>query len=91
MQVLVSRGDDAVASEVRQMIVRDGLLAPLLATLHRRGLDRKAITALTCMATVRCSLLARCGPAHGVSCVHRSMCTARDVEHRATLSASSCN
>jgi hypothetical protein len=53
VEVLVSRGEASVQSEVRQMLVRDGLLAPILQTLQHPGLDRKAVTILTCMVAVR--------------------------------------
>jgi hypothetical protein len=71
MEVLVSRGEPAVASEVRQMLVRDGLLAPLLLSLQHRGLSLKAVAILTHMVEVcpssfslRCSLVLLCASLH---------------------------
>jgi hypothetical protein len=60
IEVLVSRGDSTVVSEVRQMLVRDGLLAPLLQSLQHRGLSRKAAAILTYMVEVGLSPTFRC-------------------------------
>lgn len=52
IEVLVSRGDAAVQSEVRQMLVRSGLLSPLLQSLRQPGLNRKTVSILTYMVKV---------------------------------------
>ena len=41
-----------VQAEVRQMLVRDGLLQPLLQALRIPGLNRKSVTILSYMAKV---------------------------------------
>ena len=53
VEVLVARGEVAGRGEVRQMLVRDGLLAPILLALRHPGLNRKAVTILTHMVEVR--------------------------------------
>ena len=53
IEVLVARGEAGVVSEVRQMLVRDGLLSPILQALRHRGLSRKAAAVLTHIAEVR--------------------------------------
>lgn len=53
VEVLVARGDAAATAEVRGMLVRDGLLAPVLHALHHPGLSRQAIAILCHMAPVR--------------------------------------
>lgn len=71
VEVLVSRGDAAATEEVRQMLVRDGLLAPILHALHHHSLNRQAIAILCHMAEVR-SCCASCTCARSSQC--RSMC-----------------
>ena len=53
VEVLVARGEVAARGEVRQMLVRNGLLAPILLALRHPGLNRKAVTILTHMVEVR--------------------------------------
>lgn len=57
VEALVALGDDCVQAEVRQMLVRDGLLQPVLQALRMPGLNRKSVAILSHMAKVRFPLL----------------------------------
>eukprot|EP00892_Ulva_mutabilis_P000234 jgi/Ulvmu1/10210/UM060_0010.1 len=50
VEALVALGDDCVQAEVRQMLVRDGLLQPVLQALRLPGLNRKSVAILSHMA-----------------------------------------
>lgn len=52
VEALVALGDDCVQAEVRQMLVRDGLLQPVLQALRLPGLNRKSVAILSHMAKV---------------------------------------
>lgn len=60
VEALVALGDDCVQAEVRQMLVRDGLLQPVLQALRLPGLNRKSVAILSHMAKV-------CAPLHFVT------------------------
>lgn len=52
VEALVALGDSCVQAEVRQMLVRDGLLQPVLQALRLPGLNRKSVAILSHMAKV---------------------------------------
>lgn len=70
IEVLVARGEPGVVSEVRQMLVRDGLLSPILQALRHRGLSRKAAAILTCIAEVRFAAVGDGGRCFAPAFVH---------------------
>lgn len=90
IEVLVSRGEAAVQTEVRQMLVRDGLLSPMLQSLRQPGLNKKTVAILTFMVEVctvpslhSCALL----PCDELRGVPSGMC-ARSHKHHLSIALS---